>query len=172
MAQRISTLITTVETRLGGLTETPAASDTASSGLNGRLQRIAQRLTSLIALLPQSLGPQVKSASLSVTLASDTGSLPVVVIPQVSSTANPTRISISTTNATLLSANTNRIGAIIYNEGSAALFIKLGSNASTTSYTVKLASGAFYVVPDIYTGRIDGVTDTGTGAALATEIVK
>ncbi len=39
-----------VETKLGALTETAPASDTASSGLNGRLQRIAQRLTSLIAL--------------------------------------------------------------------------------------------------------------------------
>lgn len=41
---------------LGALTETAPASDTASSGLNGRLQRIAQRLTTLIALLPTSLG--------------------------------------------------------------------------------------------------------------------
>lgn len=172
VAQRLTTLITTIETRVGSLTETAASSDTASSGLNGRLQRIAQRLTSLIALMPQSLGPQVKSASLSVTLASDTGSLPVAITPQVSSTASPTRISISTASATLLSANTNRIGAIIYNEGAAALFVKLGASASTTSYTVKLASGAFYVVPEVYTGRIDGVTDTGTGAALATEIVK
>jgi hypothetical protein len=41
---------------IGGLTETAPASDTASSGLNGRLQRVAQRITSLIALLPTSLG--------------------------------------------------------------------------------------------------------------------
>jgi hypothetical protein len=41
---------------IGSVTETAPASDTASSGLNGRLQRIAQRLTSLIALLPTALG--------------------------------------------------------------------------------------------------------------------
>lgn len=35
-------------TLIGAVTETAPASDTASSGLNGRLQRIAQRLTSLI----------------------------------------------------------------------------------------------------------------------------
>lgn len=40
----------------GSLTETAPASDTASSGLNGRLQRIAQRITSMIALLPTALG--------------------------------------------------------------------------------------------------------------------
>lgn len=38
----------TTNTEIGGLTETAPASDTASSGLNGRLQRIAQRLTTLI----------------------------------------------------------------------------------------------------------------------------
>lgn len=43
---------------VGAVTETAPASDTASSGLNGRLQRIAQRLTSLISLLPTSLGAQ------------------------------------------------------------------------------------------------------------------
>lgn len=42
--------------QLGSLTETAPASDTASSGINGRLQRIAQRLTSLIGLLPTALG--------------------------------------------------------------------------------------------------------------------
>lgn len=38
---------TTLNTRVGDLTESAPASDTASSGLNGRLQRIAQRLTSI-----------------------------------------------------------------------------------------------------------------------------
>lgn len=42
-------------TRLGDVTETAPATDTASSGLNGRLQRIAQRITSLIALIPAAL---------------------------------------------------------------------------------------------------------------------
>lgn len=41
---------------IGSLTETAPTTDTASSGLNGRLQRIAQRITSLIALLPAALG--------------------------------------------------------------------------------------------------------------------
>ena len=36
------------DTKIGSLTETAPGTDTASSGLNGRLQRIAQRLTSLI----------------------------------------------------------------------------------------------------------------------------
>jgi hypothetical protein len=57
--------------RFGILTEVAPATDTASSGLNGRLQRIAQRLTSLIALVPASLGTKTAATSLAVTLASD-----------------------------------------------------------------------------------------------------
>lgn len=39
---------TTTNTSIGATNETAASTDTATSGLNGRLQRIAQRLTSLI----------------------------------------------------------------------------------------------------------------------------
>ncbi len=46
------TLSTEGTAQLGSLTETAPATDTASSGLNGRLQRIAQRLTSILAKLP------------------------------------------------------------------------------------------------------------------------
>jgi hypothetical protein len=64
--------------RVGDVTEAAPASDTASSGLNGRLQRIAQRLTSLIGLLPGSLGQKTMANSLAVTLASDQSALPIV----------------------------------------------------------------------------------------------
>lgn len=46
-ASRPVTLSTEDVAKLGALTETAPATDTASSGLNGRLQRVAQRLTSV-----------------------------------------------------------------------------------------------------------------------------
>lgn len=58
-------------TLIGAVTETAPASDTASSGLNGRLQRIAQRITSLIALIPTSLGQKASAASLAVVLSTE-----------------------------------------------------------------------------------------------------
>lgn len=58
-----------VQAKFGIVTEAAPASDTASSGLNGRLQRIAQRLTSLIALVPSSLGRKASSTSLAVAVA-------------------------------------------------------------------------------------------------------
>lgn len=56
---------------IGSTSETAPATDTATSGLNGRLQRIAQRLTSLIAQIPASLGIKTAAESLSVAPASD-----------------------------------------------------------------------------------------------------
>jgi hypothetical protein len=58
-------------TLFGPLNEGAPANDTDASGLNGRLQRIAQRITSLIALLPASLGAKTGANSLSVVPASD-----------------------------------------------------------------------------------------------------
>jgi hypothetical protein len=65
----------TLETALGITTETAPASDTASSGLNGRLQRVAQRLTSLIAQIPATLGVKARTASLSVAMATEDAAL-------------------------------------------------------------------------------------------------
>jgi hypothetical protein len=59
-------LDTTEQAQLGALTEAAPATDTASSGINGRLQRIAQHLTALIALFPAALtaGGNFKAAIL------------------------------------------------------------------------------------------------------------
>lgn len=70
-ASRPVALSTEDVARVGTITETAPATDTASSGMNGRLQRIAQRITTLIGLLPASLGIKTAAGSLSVTPASD-----------------------------------------------------------------------------------------------------
>lgn len=58
--------------QLGILTEAAPATDTASSGLNGRLQRVAQRLSTLItAVGTQVYGGGTAAAAERVTLASD-----------------------------------------------------------------------------------------------------
>jgi hypothetical protein len=52
---------------IGPLTETAPAGDTASSGLNGRLQRIAQRLTTIIsgiAIIPATSGGLSRSRTI------------------------------------------------------------------------------------------------------------
>jgi hypothetical protein len=54
-------------TLIGGVTETAPATDTASSGLNGRLQRIAQRITDLIAVFnPLTSAPSTTASGIAV----------------------------------------------------------------------------------------------------------
>lgn len=93
-----SALQTTNNTRVGDLTETAPASDTASSGLNGRLQRIAQRITSLIALFPSTLGQKTMSGSLAVTVASDQSSYPVTA--NAGTNLNTSALALETTQVT------------------------------------------------------------------------
>jgi len=73
------TLTALEEGLIGALTETAPATDTASSGLNGRLQRIAQRITSLIALIPTALGQGTMATSFKVVLPSDQSAIPVTL---------------------------------------------------------------------------------------------
>lgn len=57
----------TLESKIGDINEAVPATDTAQSGLNGRLKRLAQHLTALIGLLPAQLGSRSTAGSLSIT---------------------------------------------------------------------------------------------------------
>ncbi|MGX9144971.1 hypothetical protein [Mesorhizobium sp. 128a] len=96
VAVATSALQTSANTLIGDVTEAAPASDTASSGLNGRLQRIAQRLTSLIALIPAALGQGTMAQSMRVVVASDQSSVPVTPAGNVASGAadsgNPVKV--------------------------------------------------------------------------------
>jgi hypothetical protein len=98
------------------------------------------------------------------------GRLAVLARPSGSGTGTTSRPAASTTtSAQLLAANTARIGATIWNEGSQELYVKCGTTASTTDYTVRIAVGGYWEAPYNYTGRIDGITSTSTAQAQVTE---
>lgn len=92
-----------------------------------------------------------------------------VYVVQKAGTSTLTNVSTSTTNATLLSSNTARVGAQIYNDATQILYVKFGVTASSTSFTAPLAASTYYEVPAGYTGQIDGVLASGTGTARVTE---
>ena len=100
-------LSTEQEAEIGAKNETAPASDTASSGLNGRLQRIAQRLSSLIALLPASIGQKAMAGSLSVTIASDQATFPVTTGGLTDAQLRATPVSISGTVTANAGTNLN-----------------------------------------------------------------
>jgi len=70
----------------------------------------------------------------------------------------------------VLAANVNRLGATVFNDSTALLYLKLGTGASTTSFTVRIAARGYYEVPFNYTGLIHGYWSVATGAARVTEL--
>lgn len=128
--------------QVGGVTETAPASDTASSGLNGRLQRIAQRLTSLIALLPTSLGQKTMANGLAVTIASDQSALTT----QLSAATNDTASAYVTSRVVKASAGT-LYGITGHNSKASAQFIQV-HNASSLPADAAVPSVIFKVAAD------------------------
>lgn len=85
-------------------------------------------------------------------------------------TPSQTSVAGNVGNVTLLSANSNRLGATVFNDSTATLYLKLGTTASTSSFTVMMAPSGYYEVPFNYTGQIDGIWSSGTGNARITEL--
>jgi hypothetical protein len=88
----------------------------------------------------------------------------------VPATGTSTNVASSASSVTLLAANTSRFGAMIFNDSTAVLYVKLGATASATSYTVKMDAGDYFEVPYEYTGIIDGIWASATGSARITEV--
>ncbi len=138
-------------TRVGDLTEAAPGTDTASSGVNGRLQRIAQRLTSLIGLLPASLGAKAPSASLSI----------------VQAVTTPTNIGGSLTTGgsaqNAAAANAARTGWWIQNlHPSSDLWVSTLATAVQSQPSIRIRPGELYEAPPwaVGTGAISVIGPT------------
>jgi hypothetical protein len=87
-------------------------------------------------------------------------------------TTTLTNVSSSASSVQLLASREARRAFYIHNDSPNDLFVKFGTTASTSSFTVKLLGGAFFEAPTdpIYTGRVDGIWSAASGAARITEI--
>lgn len=106
-------------------------------------------------------------SSLSTTGASSIGSvnrMGMAHTPTLSSVAS------ATSSTSLLAANTARIGATVFNDSTATLYLALNTSASTTSYTVQLAANGYYEIPYGYDGAIFGIWSSAVGNARITEL--
>lgn len=150
-------------------------------------------LSAASAKLPATLGQKAKTASMSVVLASDSDAIPITdnsgsltvdgtvtanagtgtftTKETRSSTATSTNVSDTASSTTILASNANRLGATVYNDSTAVLYLKLGATASITSFTAKMAADSYYEVPFNYTGIIDGIwASDASGAARIVEL--
>lgn len=94
-----------------------------------------------------------------------------LVKQQRSTTGAKTNVASSASSVTILASNASRLGMTVYNDSTQVLYLDLtGGTASSSSYSVQLAAGAFYVLdPPFYTGLITGIWASANGNARVTE---
>lgn len=105
------------------------------------------------------------ASSAALTVALSPNSPPAL---NTSGTATLSTVAGSASSVTILAANTSRKMAAVFNDSThaaAVLYLSFGSTASTTNYTVQIASGSYYEFPTpIYTGVVDGLWSSNTTA--------
>lgn len=87
-----------------------------------------------------------------------------------STTGTHSNVTASASSVTILAANANRLGASVFNDGAATLYLDTsGGTASTSNYTVQLAPNSYFEVPANYSGLITGIWASATGNARVVE---
>jgi len=86
-------------------------------------------------------------------------------------TATLTNVASSASSVSLFAANSQARVRTIWNDSTQVLYVKYGTTASSTSYTVQLAAGAYYEFPQpTYGGAVDGIWASANGNARLTEV--
>lgn len=114
--------------------------------------------------LPQRVKVKNSNKALYVHIASS------VVENPPTATATTTSVADSASSTDLLASNSARLGAAVFNDSSADLYINLTDAASTSDFTIKLEQGDYWEVPFGFTGKLTGIwaSDAG-GSAKVTE---
>ncbi len=93
-----------------------------------------------------------------------------VVLVGGATTNTTSSVASSATTVQILAANTSRVGAGLYNDSTAFAYVKLGTTASTTDFTILLGPGGYYEVPYGYNGRIDALWSAAQGSMRCSEL--
>lgn len=90
------------------------------------------------------------------------------VVSGTIASATVTRVSVGVAATTLLAARAARVAAVIFNEAG-TLFVKYGSAASATDYTIRLTANTITDVSN-YSGIITAIKVSGTTSVQVTDI--
>lgn len=75
----------------------------------------------------------------------------------------------TTSSVTLFSGTDHANGRVVYNNSSAVLYLAYGGSASTTNYTVQIASQGYFEAPvPVYAGVVSGAWASNAGTAFTT----
>lgn len=93
------------------------------------------------------------------------------VIQTGKTTATLTNVTSAATSTSLLASNSAAHARMVFNDSTAILYLKFGTTASATSYTVQIPPGGYYEFPQpLYKGAVDGIWSAANGAARLTEM--
>jgi len=85
------------------------------------------------------------------------------------STATLANVTMTGSSVTVQASDTTRRNWTIYNDSGVVVYLKLGSTASATSFTVKLVNQAYYELPSpVYTGIITALGASGVVRVTST----
>jgi hypothetical protein len=136
---------------------------------NTRLQEIEDRIEALVTATGDL---DANLEAIEVLITAGNASLADLQDALTADAATLSNVASQDTNINLLASAGTRRGVIIHNDDTGVLYVKYGSTASTTSYTVKIPVDGYWEMPGpIYTGAIDGIWVTsGSGSARITEL--
>jgi hypothetical protein len=163
------------ETTLAAIEALLTTIDADTSNLDVALSTVATEVTLnalLTAFNAEDFASQTTLAALLIELqakADLTETQPVSI--DKATTGTLSSVNDGTSDVQLLASNTSRVSAKFFNESTSILYLAEGSAVSTTSYTVQIPAGGFYVTED-YNGEIRGIwsADTASGAVRITEL--
>lgn len=93
-------------------------------------------------------------------------------VPSNVASSSLSNLSYSSSSQQALAANTARRWACFFNDATVAVYVKFGTTASASSFTVKIRAGGYFEMEiPMYTGQIDAIWDGGgSGALRVTEL--
>ncbi len=102
----------------------------------------------------------------------------IATLPPISSTFDTagtstlSNVNSSATSVSILASNTSRKSAYFFNDSTSVLYLKFGTTASATSYTLQIQPNGFFEMPSkpVYTGAIDGIWSSANGSVRTTEL--
>jgi hypothetical protein len=155
---------------IGATSETAPASDTATAGLNGRLQRIAQRLTALIALVPAALANGRFKIALRDASDADLGvtANPLRTIGTGTAALATAQASVTTTPGVIVAARAGRESVTIEQLGTTAVWIGPTGVSPTNGALLPGVVGASITLPTA--AAIFAVTAAGSQSVSVIEL--
>lgn len=160
------TLLTAIDGHVDGLEGKDYATQTTLAAVLAKIiaaPSTEAKQDALIALLPTALasGRLKTEATGSGTFTVERNTVTSATLANVASSASTVQLWASNSAARLRT---------IFNDSSAILYVKFGTTASTSDYTVQIAAGGYYELPNpLYTARVDGIWASANGNARLTE---